>query len=103
MFFYRIKIVFFSLLIVAGFVASGFGQAKPGEGTDVQRLEVLSQKLTIMRRSLTSAASVLKEENKEDKPKKDDKVKTETPLTRLLGLEKEAGRVQSDVGTLRGK
>ena len=48
-----------------------------------QRLDVMNQKLTIMRRSLTSAASVLHEENKDDTAKKDDKSKTDTPLGRL--------------------
>src|SRR5436190_904205 len=96
------KRVFFliALLVLAG---SSYGQAKPGEGTAIQRLDVMGQKLTIMRRSLSSAASVLRGENKDDKSKKDDKKNTETPLGRLLGLEKEAGNVQSDVNSLRAK
>src|SRR5664279_5603501 len=97
------RIVLLLLFVVAGFTVPGFGQAKPGDGTDVQRLNVMSQKLTIMRRSLTSAASVLSDENKDDKSKKDDKKKTDTPLSRLLGLEKEASRLQGDVGSLHGK
>ena len=97
------RLFLLSLLLVTGFAASAFGQAKPGDGTTAQRLEVMGQKLTIMRRSLTSAASVLKEESKADKSKKDDKSNADTPLARLLGLEKEAARLQSDVNTLRGK
>ncbi|MFN0278420.1 MAG: outer membrane protein assembly factor BamD [Pyrinomonadaceae bacterium] len=97
------RLVFFSLLLVLGSVTLNFGQAKPNDGTVSQRLEVMGQKLSIMRRSLTSAASVLKEENKDDKSKKDDKNKTDTALGRLLGLEKEAARLQSDVSSLRGK
>ena len=91
------------LSIIVGLTTVAFGQSKPGDGTATQRLEVMSQKLSIMRRSLASSASVLKEENKDDKSKKDDKEKLDTPLGRLLSLEKEAGRLQSEVGTLRGK
>ena len=90
-------------LAVLSFAAIGFGQAKPNDGTALQRLDVMGQKLTIMRRSLTSAASVLRDENKDDKGKKDDKEKADTPLGRLLSLEKEAGRLQSDVNSLRSK
>ena len=94
MFFLAKRIVLVSLLLVLGFVITGFGQAKPGDGTATQRLDVMGQKLTIIRRSLTSAASVLKEESKDDKSKKDDKVNVDSPLGRLLGLEKEAGRLK---------
>ena len=41
------KVVFLSI-IVSGLVVSGFGQAKPGDGTPLQRLDVMGQKLTIM-------------------------------------------------------
>lgn len=94
---------FLSLLMIVVLAAISFGQAKPGEGTAGQRLDVMSQKLTIMRRSLTSAASVLKDENKGDKSKKDDKQKADSPLGRLLNLEKDAERLQSDVNSLKGK
>ncbi len=103
MFAFAKRIVLLSMLIVAGSAVSGFGQAKPGDGTAVQRLEVMGQKLTIMRRSLASASSVLKEESKADKSKNDDKSIADTPLARLSGLEKEAARLQSDVSSLRGK
>lgn len=94
----------FVLIILAlGFAGLTFGQAKPGDGTAAQRLEVMGQKLTIMRRSLTSAASVLREEDKDDKSKKDDKNRGDTPLGRLLGLEKEAAALQSDVSNLKAK
>jgi outer membrane protein assembly factor BamD len=95
------KICFLVMLLLCS--AAVFGQAKPGEGTAAQRLDVMGQKLTIMRRSLTSAASVLREENKDDKSKKDDKDKADTPLGRLLSLEKDAARVQSDVNSLKTK
>ena len=100
--FYNRKAFF---LIISVLVLTGFclGQVKPGDLPALQRLEVMGQKLTIMRRSLTSAASVLRDENKDDKSKKDDKDNPESPLGRLLSLEKEAGRLQSDVSGLRTK
>jgi outer membrane protein assembly factor BamD len=93
------------LLLISVLVTSvsAFAQAKPTDLPAAQRLEVMGQKLTIMRRSLTSAASVLTDENKDDRSKKDDRSRTDTPLGRLLGLEKEAGRLQSDVNNLKAK
>ncbi len=84
-------------------VVSVAGQSKPGDGTVAQRLDVMGQKIETMRRSLGSMASVLKTENKEDKSKKDDKEKLDTPLGRLLALEKDASRLQSEVNSLKGK
>src|SRR5881394_804923 len=97
---FHTKKFFFLLVVIAALAGISFGQAKPGEGTALQRLDVMSQKLTIMRRSLTSAASVLQIENKDDKSKKSDKEKADTALGRLLSLEKDAGRLQSDVNGL---
>ncbi len=88
------------LSIVAGIAVA---QNKPGDGTAVQRLDVMTQKLSTMRRSLNSAASVLKEENKSDSSKKDDKDKLDTPLGRLIGLEKDVSRLLSDVNSLKSK
>lgn len=81
----------------------GFAQVKPGDGTISQRLDVMRDKIERMRRSLNSATAGLKEENKEDKDKKDDAKKLETPLGRLTALEKDASRLMSDVNNLRGK
>lgn len=97
------RAVFLTLSVVLALSGFALGQAKPSDGTDTQRLSVMDQKLTRMRRSLTSAASVLKDENKDDKVKKDDKAKLETPLGRLLALEKDAAKLQSDVNSLKGK
>lgn len=97
---YRTFAIVVSIAILA--VSAAFAQ-KPGDGTPSQRLEVMRQKLETMRRSLSSAASVLKEENKGDATKKEDKEKLDTPLGRLLSLEKEASRLQSEVNALRGK
>lgn len=85
------------------FAAGAAAQQKPGDGTPSQRLEVMRQKLETMRRSLNGMASVLKEENKGDSSKKDDKEKLETPLGRIQSLEKDAGRLASEVNTLRGR
>ena len=97
------KAVFFSGLLILSFVVSGLAQTKPNEGTVQQRLDVMRSKLETMRRSLQSAISVMKDDNKDDKSKKDDKEKLATPLGRLRGLEKETSNLQSDVNSLRGK
>jgi outer membrane assembly lipoprotein YfiO len=79
------------------------GQNRPGDGTDLQRLEVMREKLDRVRRSLSSVIAVIKDENKEDKAKKDDEKKLETPLGRLVALEKDGSRLNSDVNSLRGR
>src|SRR6478735_7049559 len=96
----RILVVGFMVLLVT---VGGFAQAKKGDGTAIQRVDVMLQKLETMRRSLNSAASVLKQENKDEKAKKDDKEKADTPLGRLLSLEKDAAALHSEVNSLRGK
>lgn len=103
MFYKGNKVIFLVSAIILSFAVSLIGQTKPGDGTALQRLEVMSQKLETMRRSLNGASSVLKQENKDDKAKKDDKEKLDTPLGRLLSLEKEASRLQSEVNNLKGK
>ncbi len=95
--------VLLAILFISALAGSSYGQAKPNDGTAQQRLDVMRDKLDRMRRSLTSSAGVLKEEGKDDKTKKDDKDKLNTPQGRLLGLEKDAGRLASDVNNLRGK
>lgn len=97
------RLIFFILtaLLVSAFAVNG--QQKSSDGTPLQRLEVLRAKLEQLRRSLSSAASVLSDENKGDKSKKEDKNDLNTPLGRLRGLEKEAQSLQSDVNGLRGK
>ena len=103
MFLFNKKALFLTLAVILTVSFSGFAQNKPGDGSPSQRLEVMKQKLEIMRRSLNSSASVLKEENKDDKAAKDDKENRDTPLARLRSLEKEASALQSDVNSLRGK
>ena len=103
MFLHKYKVVFLGLFLVLGFATNGAAQNREGQGSVSQRLDVMRQKLETMRRSVESAASVLKDENKDDKSKKDDKSRVETPLGRLRGLGKEASSLQSEVNTLRGK
>jgi outer membrane assembly lipoprotein YfiO len=103
MFFDLKRIVVPSLVLLLVASAIGYAQVKPNDGTDAQRLEVMRDKLDRMRRSLNSGISVLKEENKEEKAKKDDEKKVDSPLGRLISLEKEGGRLSSDVNSLRGK
>lgn len=91
----------FALLLITGVGVNG--QGKPGDGSPSQRLDVMRSRLEAMRRSVNGAASALKVENKDDKSKKDDKVKLDTPLGRLTGLEKEISSLQSEVNNLRGK
>ncbi|MFZ1701993.1 MAG: outer membrane protein assembly factor BamD [Pyrinomonadaceae bacterium] len=91
------------LLLLFGLGSSAYAQTKPGDGTDLQRLQVMRDKLERLRRSLDSSIAVLKEDNKSDKAKKDDEKKLDTPLGRLVALEKDASRLQSDVNSLRGK
>ncbi len=85
-------------LLIFGLVGSVAAQA-----SDVQRLEVMRDKLDRMRRSLSAAVSGLKAENKGDASKKDDEKNVSTPIGRLSSLEKEASRLHSDVNSLRGK
>ncbi len=97
------RVLIFSIAILIASTTLVFAQGRPGEGTDIQRLEVMREKLDRIRRSLNSVIAVLKEENKEDKSKKDDEKKLDTPLGRLVALEKDASRLNSDVNSLRGK
>lgn len=86
--------------IILSFAASAFAQAKPGDGSPSQRLEVMKQKLETIRRSASSSISVLKDENKDSK---DEKENADSPISRLRSIEKEASTLQSEVNSLRGK
>ena len=99
--FFNKRDILASFLIVVSSLATGVLAQKPGDGSATQRLEVMRQKLETIRRSATSAASVLKQENKDDK--KDDKENLDTPYARLKGIEKEASSLQSEVNSIRGK
>lgn len=96
------KVFFIILLTILTLVVPASAQTN-NNGTPLQRLDVMRQKLETMRRSLSGAASAIQEENKGDKTKKDDKDSINTPLGRLKALEKDAARLQSDVNNMRGK
>ncbi len=103
MFFDLRKVTLFCTVLILALSSIALGQAQPADGTVVQRLNVMADKLERMRRSLNSGISVLKEDNKSDKAKKDDDKNLDTPLGRLVSLEKDTSRLQSDVNGLRGK
>ena len=90
-------------LLLLSFALITYAQDRSGDGTDFQRVEIMRDKLERIRRSLGSMISVVKEENKSDKAKKDDEKKLETPLGRLVAIDKDVSRLQSDVNNLRGK
>jgi outer membrane protein assembly factor BamD len=65
--------------------------------TPMQRLDVMRSRLETMRRTLNSAIAGLNAKDKAAEPTADD------PRQRLGGLEKEAGKLLSEVADLRGK
>ncbi|HEX6046630.1 MAG TPA: outer membrane protein assembly factor BamD [Pyrinomonadaceae bacterium] len=92
------------VLILAAFCALVFGLPSTGfaqrqgqtELSTVQRLDVMSSKLDLMRRSLNSAVSAIPQ----------DKSKTanaDDPAVRLKGLEKEVSSLMSEVNDIRSK
>jgi len=103
MFFDLKKSVFLTAMILLVLTGVGLSQSKPGDGTVGQRLDIMRDRLEQMRRSLNSSISVIRDENKSDNTKKDDEKKLDTPLGRLIALEKDASRLQSDVNGLRTK
>lgn len=103
MFLRKNKTIILGLFLLLSLVAPSLAQSKSSDNSPSQRLEVMRQKLETMRRSLGSAISVLKDDNKDDKSKKDNKSAVDTPLGRLKSLEKEASSLQSEVHSLSGK
>ena len=89
--------VFCALLF--GVTQAGFAQ-KPSGQTELstnQRLDVMSSKLDLMRRSLTSALKAMDDKSKEKKTGADD------PVVRLKGLEKDVSSLMSEVNDIRSK
>lgn len=103
MFLQKNKVIILSLILVLGFILPIAAQNKNSVDSPMQRLDVMRQKLETMRRSLSTVAAALKESDKDDKSKKDEKNAPQTPLGRIKSLEKEASRLQSDVNNLRGR
>jgi outer membrane protein assembly factor BamD len=88
--------------LVFGLPKMGFAQKSGGQSelSTGQRLDVMSSKLDLMRRSLSSAIRVISDKSKDDK---DAKVNADDPVVRLKGLEKEVSSVSSEVNDLRTK
>ncbi len=79
--------------------AAVFGQKTGGqtELSTAQRLDVMSSKLDLMRRSLNSAIGAMPAPDKDKKPNADD------PLVRLKSLEKEVSSLNSEVNDIKSK
>jgi outer membrane protein assembly factor BamD len=89
-------------VLTIGLTGATFAQRTGGqtEASVAQRLEVLSSKLDLMRRSLNSAISSMSPAAKGDdknKPNADD------PVVRLKGLEKEVSSLSSEVNDIKTK
>jgi outer membrane assembly lipoprotein YfiO len=91
------------LFIFAAIAVFAVNIAAQADGSDIQRINVMSSKLSSMKRSISGSISALKQDEKDDKTNKEDKAKADTPLNRMLSLEKEANRLSSDVNNLGGR
>ncbi|PYS90991.1 MAG: hypothetical protein DMF62_03505 [Acidobacteria bacterium] len=97
--FSKFAFLFFSVLLLSSALVS-FGQNTGNDGSSQQRLEVMRQKLETIRKSASSAASVLAQE---EKTSKEDKKNVDTPVGRLRSIEKDAAKLLSEIGEIRGK
>jgi outer membrane protein assembly factor BamD len=88
--------------LVFGLPRTEFAQKSGGqtELSTTQRLDVMSSKLDLMRRSLSSALNVIDDKSKDNKDKK---TNADDPVVRLKGLEKEVSSVTSEVNDIRSK
>ncbi|HEX6716477.1 MAG TPA: outer membrane protein assembly factor BamD [Pyrinomonadaceae bacterium] len=96
---FLILAVFCALAI--GLPITAFAQ-KPGGQTELstaQRLDVMSSKLDLMRRSLSSALNAMEDKSKD----KDKKANADDPVVRLKGLEKEVSSLTNEVNDIRTK
>jgi outer membrane protein assembly factor BamD len=86
--------------LIFGLPATGLAQRPSGqtELSTAQRLDVMSSKLDLMRRSLQSALNAMSADNSKDK-----KANADDPLVRLKGLEKEVSSLTSEVNDIRTK
>ena len=89
---------------VLGLSQSAFAQTTGGqtELSTAQRLDVMSSKLDLMRRSLSSALAAMPDD-KNNKDNKDKKPNADDPAVRLKGLEKEVSSLSSEVNNLKSK
>src|ERR1041385_3134203 len=101
----RFSILAVFCALIFGAAQTGFAQQqqqKSGGQTELsttQRLDVMSSKLDLLRRSLSAAIKAL--EAKTDD--KDKKANADDPVTRLKGLEKEVASLNSEVNDIRSK
>jgi outer membrane protein assembly factor BamD len=86
------------LIFGCGVVAMAQGA---GEGSPVQRMDVMRSKLESMRRSLNSALASMNSKDSADK--KDAASVADDPSVRLRGLEQEVSSVLTEVNDLRAK
>lgn len=96
----------FILIVIVAFAAlipNAFGQSGSSDGTDLQRLDVMRNRLDSMKRSISGSISALKQDGQKSNGKKDGKTDLESPLARMQSLEKETSRLLSDVNNIRGK
>ena len=86
--------------LIFGVAQTGFAQKSGGqtELSTVQRLDVMSSKLDLMRRSLNAAIKAI-----EPKTDKDQKANADDPVMRLKSLEKEVASVNNEVNDIRTK
>ena len=86
--------------LIFGVAQTGFAQKSGGqtELSTTQRLDVMSSKLDLMRRSLNAAIKAI-----ETKTDKDKKANADDPVAVLKGLEKEVGSVTNEVNDIRSK
>ena len=99
----RVFILALFCVAVFGLSQTAFGQRTGGQSelSTAQRLDVLSSKLDLMRRSLNSAVAAMPEDKSKDS--KDKKANPDDPLVRLKGLEKEVSSITSEVNNLKSK
>ena len=94
----RVKALITTLIAFLLLANVSFAQ-RGGDGTPSQRLDIMRQKLETLRNSLRSNVRVMRKEKRDE----NDANNPETPLGRLVALEKEVSRKLSDVNGLRGK
>ena len=100
---YRFFILALFCVAVFGLSQTAFGQKTGGqtELSTAQRLDVLSSKLDLMRRSLNSAIAAMPDGTSKDS--KDKKANADDPVVRLKGLEKEVSSLTSEINNLKSK
>src|ERR1041385_4167304 len=92
--------------LIFGVAQTGFAQQQQKSGgqtelSTTQRLDVMSSKLDLLRRSLSAAIKAL--EAKTADADKDKKANADDPVSRLKGLEKEVASLNSEVNDIRSK